>query len=299
MHLLTITRAYLGLSQTALAKAVGLTQADLSEMETRAPYGKIDKYLRISNYLGIPVDTILKNDYRSFPESFFDRHAAPEYLPEPKSPEQLLGRKGEEFILRREQERVAQSYPALARLILPYFKMRESSPGYDILTFDDKGQPFYLEVKTSIYDTGGFRFTNHELEVAKKLTKAGERYVICYISGWETPEQAEQDIPFADLPKTHRISPCYYFCRPIPKPRLERITGFAYFRRLRGLRQADVALAIGIPTCELSLFETGQRTPKVGVYLKASEVLESTVDELLERYDAVWDRTEVACGEEE
>ena len=296
MHLLTITRAYLGLSQTALAKAVGLTQADLSEMETRTPYGKIDKYLRISDYLGIPVDTILKNDYRSFPESFFDCHPAPEYLPEPKSPEQLLGRKGEEFILRREQERVAQSYPALARLILPYFKMRESSPGYDILTFDDKGQPFYLEVKTSIYDTNGFRFTNHELDVAEKLTKAGERYVICCISSWETSEQNEQDIPFADLPKTHRISPCYYFCKPIPKPRLEKITGLAHFRRLRGLLQADVALALDVPASELSQYETGQRRPKVHVYLKASEVLEATVDELLLQYDAMVDRTEAACG---
>ena len=296
MHLLTITRAYLGLSQMALAKAVGITQADLSEMETRAPYGKIDKYLRISDYLGIPVDTILKNDYRSFPESFFDCHPVPEYLPEPKSPEQLLGRKGEEFILRREQERVAQSYPALARLILPYYKMRESSPGYDILSFDDKGQPFYLEVKNSIYDTGGFRFTNHELDVAEKLTKAGERYMICCISSWETPEQTEQDILFADLPKTHRISPCYYFCKPIPKPRLEKITGLAYFRRLRGLLQADVALALGVPASELSQYETGQRRPKVHVYLKASEVLEATVDELLLQYDAVMDRTEAACG---
>ena len=296
MHLLTITRAYLGLSQMALAKAVGITQADLSEMETRAPYGKIDKYLRISDYLGIPVDTILKNDYRSFPESFFDCHPVPEYLPEPKSPEQLHGRKGEEFILRREQERVAQSYPALARLILPYYKMRESSPGYDILSFDDKGQPFYLEVKNSIYDTGGFRFTNHELDIAEKLTKAGERYMICCISSWETPEQTEQDILFADLPKTHRISPCYYFCKPIPKPRLEKITGLAYFRRLRGLLQADVALALGVPASELSQYETGQRRPKVHVYLKASEVLEATVDELLLQYDAVMDRTEAACG---
>lgn len=295
MHLLTITRAYLGLSQTALAKAVGITQADLSEMETWEPYGKIDKYLRISSYLGIPVDTILKNDYRSFPEFFFDLHPAPQYLPEPKAPDQLLGRKGEEFILRREQDRVAQSYPALSRLILPYFKMRESSPGYDILTFDDNGQPYYLEVKTSIYDTNGFRFTNHELDVAEKLTKAGERYQICYISNWETPEQTEQDILFADLRKTHRISPCYYFCRPIPKPKMTKVTGLAYFRRLRGMLQADVALALGIPACELSLFETGQRKPKVGVYLKASEVLETTVDELLAQYDVVEDRTEVAC----
>ena len=60
--------------------------------------------------------------------------------------------------------------------------------------------------------------------------------------------------------------------------------------------QADVALALDVPVSELSQYETGQRRPKVHVYLKASEVLEATVDELLLQYDAVMDRTEAACG---
>jgi transcriptional regulator with XRE-family HTH domain len=296
MHLLTITRAYLGLSQTALAKAAGITQADLSEMENKEPYGQISKYRRLSDYLAIPVDTILRNDYRTFPESFFAKHPAPQYLPAPKSPEQLLGRQGEEFILRRERERVGKNYPALAKLILPYFKMRDISPGYDILTFDDKAEPYYLEVKTSLHDSGGFRLTNHELDVAGKLTAADEQYVICYISKWGTSEQIEQDITFSELQKSHRILPCYYFCKPTPKPKAEKISGLAYYRRLRGLRQADVSQALGIPQCDWSLYETGQRKPSVGIYLKAGELLDTTVDQLLEKYEVTAAETEAING---
>lgn len=296
MHLLTITRAYLGLSQTVLAKSAGITQADLSEMETREPYGQIAKYQRLSSYLGIPVDTLLKNDYRTFPESFFEKRPAPQYLPAPKSPEQRLGRQGEEFILRRERERVGRAFPALAKLILPYFKMKENSPGYDILTFDDKGDPYYLEVKTSAHDSGGFRITNHELDVAGKLTAAGERYVVCYISNWGTAKQAEQDITFPELQKSHRIQPCYYFCKPVPKPKVERISGLAYYRRLRGLRQADVAQALGVPPCDWSQYETGQRQPSVGVYLRSSELFDVPVDQLLATYEVTALETEAVNG---
>ena len=65
MHILTIARSYLGMSQMALAKAAGVTQPDVSEMETMAPYGQIDKYARISEFLGIPVDALVKNDCRA------------------------------------------------------------------------------------------------------------------------------------------------------------------------------------------------------------------------------------------
>ena len=284
MHLLTIVRAYLGLSQTELAKASGITQADLSEMETREPYGQISKYQRISNYLGIPVDTILKNDFRSFPDSFFEKHPAPTYLPPPTSPEQLLGRQGEDFIFEREQARVGLLYPALAKLILPYFKLREVSPGYDILTYDESGRPYYLEVKTSTFHSGGFRFTNHELDVARKKTAAGEQYVICYISDWATDEQTERDIPFSELQSSFRIDPCYYFCKPLPKLKEKPISGLAYFRLLRGLRQADISTALNIPQSDWSLYENGQRKPSVTVYLKASILLDASVDDLLKTY---------------
>ena len=79
MHVLTVVRSYLGVSQVALAKAAGITQADLSEMETREPYGKIKKYQRISEYLELPLDLIVKNDFYHFPVSFFDTHPEPAF----------------------------------------------------------------------------------------------------------------------------------------------------------------------------------------------------------------------------
>ena len=106
MHVLTVIRLYLGISQTTLAQMSNVTQADISEMETHAPYGQADKYCRVSKALGIPLEAIVKNDFRHIPESFFEHHSPPPYLPMPTSPEHLLGRQGEEFILRREQNRL-------------------------------------------------------------------------------------------------------------------------------------------------------------------------------------------------
>ena len=284
MHLLTIIRAYLGVSQTILAKEAGITQPDLSEIESKEPYGKIFKYQRLSRCLDIPVDTILKSDYRSIPESFFEKHPHVDYLPLPTTPDQRLGREGEEYIFQREQARVARIYPALSKLVLPYFKMPGDRPGYDILTYDDAGQPYCLEVKTSVQDTGGFRITNHELDVAQRKLAAGERYDICYISNWGTDAQQEQDITFSSLMTTHNIMPCYYFCKPIPKPKTGPVSGLAYFRRLRGIRQADIAHELDITASDWSLYETGKRNTPVNIYLKASEILNATVDELLQTY---------------
>lgn len=284
MHMITALRAYLGMSQTTLAKAVGITQPDLSEIETLEPYGRIDKYLRLSQYLGIGVDAIIKNDFTQIPLSFFDAHQAPEYTPVPKDPEFLLGRQGEEFILRRQRERLQPRFPALARLVLPHYKMKGPSPGYDILSFDDEGKPIFLEVKTSAGHNGNFRLTSHELQAAKKLTEAGERYLLCCISDWGTAEQTVQEIPFADIEQTHRIVPAFYFCKPFSRNQTAPLSGLAYHRQLRGLRQTELAKALGLPSSELSLYETAQRRPSVPVYQQISACLDVSIDDLLRTY---------------
>lgn len=287
MHILTVIRAYLGVSQTVLAKAVGITQPDLSEIETMPPYGKLPKYQRLSEYLGIPVDALVKNDFTQIPLSFFDAHPSQKYQAAPVAAGAKMGRDGEEFILRREQERLSRHFPALAQLILPYFKMKGPSPGYDILSFDDFGKPFALEVKTSLYSTGVFRFTAHELEVARHMVEMQQRYVVCYISGWGTPEQTEQDLAFADLLETHQFSFNYsYYCTPIPKQRAEvtTISGLCHYRQMRGLRQADIADMLGIQPGKWSLYENGHAMPSVDIFLKASEFLDTTIDDLLRTY---------------
>ena len=294
MHVITTLRTYLGKTQSELAKAARLNQADISEMENKTPYGRIQKYQRLAEVLGVPVEAILKNDYRAIPISFFDKHPAPNYLPEPKRPEHLIGRQGEEFILCREQERLSDRFPALANLVLPLFKMREASPGYDILTFDEDGLPYCLEVKTSIHTAVNFQLTDHEMKTAREMTAAGIRYELAYISGWGTDKQTVRNYAFPDFDEIFNVRPYRYACTLKSKP--APISGLAYFRQLRGLRQEHLSKETGIPQCDLSLYETGQRSPRVEFYLKMSELLDATVDQLLAEYDAPPAKTEAANG---
>lgn len=285
MHVLTVIRAYLGLSQVVLAQACGITQADLSEIETKEPYGKIGKYQRISQHLGLPLEAIVKNDFTQIPQTFFEQHPVPTFTVPPSTPDSLMGRQGEDLIYAREQERLKQVWPALSMLVLPFYKMKGGSPGYDILSFDDLGKPFALEVKTSPKDKEVFRVTPNELEAAKRLTASGIPYIICYISNWGTQEQQIKEYSFESLAQSHRIDPFVYLCRPLPKPKPFPITGLAYFRRKRGLRQVDLAEAVGVPACDWNGYENGNRIPSVKIYLRASELLGATVDELVAQYD--------------
>ena len=85
------------------------------------------------------------NDYTADPLSFFEKHPRAEYLEETSR----VGRDGEEEALRMEQEQLSEQFHTLHRLVIPYFKLRRSSPRYDILSFDEHGRPFYIEVKTT------------------------------------------------------------------------------------------------------------------------------------------------------
>lgn len=281
-HIVTILRTYLQLSQLVLAKQAGITQPDLSEIENHPPYGQIDKYRRLSTCLKVPVEALLKNRPDLVPLSFFEAHPAPSYTPAPKNPYQMVTRSGEEFIYQREQERLQASFPALARLVLPHYKLKGSNPGYDILSFDDEGIPYAIEVKTASTSQTTFDLTDNELKAAKAITDSGFRYVICHISSWQSPKQQVVDREFSLLQKTHTLMPHHYRC--VPNPRPTEISGIAYWRQQRGLRQEDVAEAFGIPACDLSLYETGSRSPSVGFYLRLSELLEVTVDQLLDKY---------------
>lgn len=74
MHIIQVVRHYLGFSQQELAKHAGITQPDLCEIEIKAPYGRIDKYQRLLNDLGIPVHALVTDDCSLIPSSFFERY---------------------------------------------------------------------------------------------------------------------------------------------------------------------------------------------------------------------------------
>ena len=283
-HIIYILRPYLGYSQCQLAKLAAVTQPDLSELENLPPYGRVDKYSRVAEVLGVSVDTLVKNDPRTVPLDFFEKHPAPEFTPMPHGQEHRLGRQGEEFILRRERERLEKISPVLPKLILPFYKMKCPSPGFDLLSFDDEGKPVCLEVKTSENALGMFRMTTNEYDSARKIVESGVPYRICCISDWGTANQIVEEIPFADLSASHEVTPLYYKCAPLPAP--EVMSGLAYFRRKCGIKQEDAAEMLDTRQSELCLYETGARQVPVQIYLKASELYRVPIDDLLLDYEA-------------
>ena len=259
------------MTQKQAANLANITQADVCEIEKYKPYGRLTKYIRLAEVYKVPVEALVKNDLRAIPPNVMELPEW-EFTSAPNSPGGQLGRQGEEFALQMERERLHKIWPALSELVFPYYKTRFLSPGFDILSLDDYGRPFALEVKTSLGDDSNFWLTPNELDTAKELTAENIPYVIRMISNWGTEKQKVQDIPFSILPKSH-------------KEREGSISGLTYWRQQRELTQFQLAEMLSVHQHELSLYESGNRQASVDFYIKASEVLDVTIDQLIESYE--------------
>lgn len=281
MHIIQVVRNYLGLSQKELAQRAGVAQPDLCEMETKEPYGRIDKYKRLSEYLGIPIHALVTNDCTLIPLSFFDLHPPRSYTKIVSGSKQELGRDGEDMVLALEKQRLASINPSLSLLVLPFYKLRYR-PGYDILSFDENGRSIYIEVKTSSDDAPDFVLTKQEYAVANKLTAAGETYQIFRFTNWGTERQELAVYDFRELKESHEVTPATYLCSAAP--RNEKVTGITYCRELRGMSKGELADCLGIKTPDLWRYENGKRQCPVGVYQKMADILGVTIDQLIRPY---------------
>ncbi len=89
---------------------------------------------------------LVTNDCARVHLSFFETHDHAPY------PEEIArkGWDGEEAVFEMERERLMSTSPSLASLVIPYYKVKQQPPGYDILSFNDQGRPVAIEVKTSV-----------------------------------------------------------------------------------------------------------------------------------------------------
>lgn len=283
MHMLNILMDYIGITQTELAKRSGITAADLNEMINKEPYGMITKYQRLSDYLAVSVDCIVKNNLLSISESFFEKYAPGAYLDPISTKKAILGREAEEEVFQMEKARVMEFSPLLSKLVLPYYKLRATSPGYDILSYSPDGSPVYIEVKNSEKNVlSDFRLTAHEFEVATQVTGNGLPYLIYVFSGWHSDNQRLEIKPFKALQDEGRITPGNYTCnlRPIRK----EVNGITYHRMLRNLSQIDLASTLAIPPACLCKYELGENICPVTVYQKLAFFFQVPIDDLLRNY---------------
>ena len=281
MHLIQIVRYYLGLSQQELAKRAGVTQADICEMEIKAPYGRLEKYQRLSNYLGIPIYALVTNDCTLVPLSFFEKHQHTKYKKRSSKGNQGIGRDGEDTVLQVERERLEKVNPSLAKLIIPHYKLG-NRPGYDILSFDDSGKPFYIEVKTSTDDGQDFTLTKQEYCKANKAVAKGESYFIYRFTNWGTVSQKMEIHDYKNLKEQRSVWPATYLCS-ISKPE-DIVSGIRHYREVCGMSKSEMADCLGIQTCHLWRYETGEYRCSVEMYQQISMILGVTIDELAKTF---------------
>lgn len=281
MHVVTILRYYLGLTQMELAEKSGVSYADVNEIENKPINGMIEKYCKVAECLHVPVHAIVMNDVLSVSETFFQQKRNVKYTTPPKTKNSRLGRLGEECVFQRERERLAQINPVLSRLVVPKFKLR-GSRGYDIVSFKEDGTPFFIEVKTGEVGNNSPQLTGCEFETANKLTNLGYEYWIYHCSEWGAKDQNFEKHLFRTLRDENRIEPVRYICDFRPNKSMEN--GILHFRKQMGISQIEAANILEIPASCLCKYETGENQCPVTAYQKMAKLYGTTIDCLLRMY---------------
>lgn len=281
MHVVTILRYYLGMTQMELATKSGVPYVDLNEIENMKIGGMIEKFCKLAACLHVPVHTVVMNDVLSVPESFFQQKCTTEYTDAPKTKNGRLGRLGEERVFHQEQERLEKINPVLARLAVPKYKIR-GSRGYDIISFKEDGTPFFIEVKTGDVGNNSPQLTRCEFETANKLTNRGYEYWIYHCAEWGEKNQEYGKHLFRTMRDENRIEPVRYICDFRPRKSMEN--GILHFRKQMGISQAEAANMLDIPVSCLCKYETGENQCPVTAYEKMSNLYQATIDELLGEY---------------
>lgn len=282
MHIIRILRDYLGITQTQLAQRAGLRQAEICKMENFAPRGGIEKYQQLASYLGIPIHALVSNDCRLIPVSFFEENSEPKYKKAASYVNIANGRSGEEYVFEQERKRVSQFSTSLARLIMPYYKMQRT-PGFDILSFNEEGEPIYIEVKTTQAGRqGSVLLTQKEQEKAEQLFQKNKSYQIHSLTNWGKPAQKYSIYEYEVLRVTARMVPTEYVFILNPA---KTISGITHFRQKAGLSQYELADALGITQSKMCLYENKDLPCPVTVMYKMACLLETTVDELLQEFE--------------
>lgn len=281
MHIIQIVRNYLGFTQTQLAQAAGLSQADICEMETKEPFGRVDKYQRLSDYLGIPIHALVTNDCTMIPLSFFCKHAHAPYSEQAYNGNMRIGRGGEDAVFEMEKQRLNEVNPSLAKLVLPCYKMRVRS-GYDLLSFHEDGRPIYIEVKTTTDSKPEFTLTRPEYEKACKAVEDGETYCIFRYTNWGAATQELKVYDFAQFRQNYKIAPSTYLCSMVEKA--TEVSGITRYREAMGMTMKELADYLGVAVPMLWRYETGEAGCPVQTLRRMSAAMGATIDELLNKY---------------
>lgn len=123
-----------------------------------------------------------------------------------------LGRAGEEAVVRYERERlIAEGHERLARMVEHVAKTRGDGLGYDVLSFDSRGEELFLEVKTTRRPREfPFLITRNEATFSAEVP---DRFRLYRVFDFSKPKIGLYTLP-GSLEASCRLTPTTWLARP-------------------------------------------------------------------------------------
>jgi transcriptional regulator with XRE-family HTH domain len=208
-------RRYMGLTQEQLANETRLSANDISRIERGNFKARIEKFIKLAEYLSLPLEAILCNNLKAAlaklkaPPKVSRKMAERIRLRQEKS--ELTGFKGEDWVY--EQEIAELSGTDYINAVNPNYADDEDAH-FDILSFRRDGTPKLIEVKTTTGEASeAFYFTAGELSKAKECFENGTLYEVDRVHHIDDYDKRGRQIISAEelfndyefIPDTYRV----------------------------------------------------------------------------------------------
>lgn len=157
---------------------MGLTPCDINRME-RGKNLMLIKYKPVADYLGLPMDVIIRNDFSAALRYMsgaprVSRELQKEILRQHEE-RNLICNAGEDWVLENERQKLTGT--GYEKAVNPNYA-NAMDAHFDIMSFDrGTGEPICIEVKsTKGNGADGFFMTDDELAFMKSCIENGSRY---------------------------------------------------------------------------------------------------------------------------
>ena len=208
-------RNYRGITMEGLAAATGIKFQTIFNLEHRKG---IDLYsLKIlSAYFGVSLDCLARNDLAAAAKKMYSPVVRKNHIKQLiRDKEKLceeIGDRGERLIIERERKKLCGTPYALA---VNGNVSDDVTAGFDVLSFDDKGAPIYIEVKTTINGPNTpYYLSRCELSFLYACYSNGNNYQLHRIYNLKDTDDYDLMILSAeDVLKDYNIEPISYIVR--------------------------------------------------------------------------------------
>lgn len=177
-NILKYLRQINGLSQESLAEKTGLNSMDICRIENNNYNCHLDKILRLSKYFGVDIETLCFNKIdeaaKTLKNPVVKTYNMQKRFHKRNLKGEKTGRKGEEYDY--ELEKANLKGTLYENAIDPNYADKDDAH-YDMLSFDENGEPIIIEVKTT--ERGSqtpFFMSVAEINKAKKCIENEEKY---------------------------------------------------------------------------------------------------------------------------